>query len=45
MFSAQLALGGVKGPAVTDGEAEGEGEGGVMKDEPPPIEESTTEEE
>jgi hypothetical protein len=43
-LSAQLAFGGVKGPAVSEEDGEGEGEGNAPKDEPPPAE-STTEEE
>ena len=43
-LSAQLAFGGVKGPAISEEEGEGEGEGNAPKDEPPPME-STTEEE
>ena len=43
-FSAQLAFGGVKGPAPEEEEGVVEGEGGAIKDEPPPVEESSSEE-
>jgi hypothetical protein len=43
-LSAQLAFGGVKGPAPTEEEGVIEGEGGAIKDEPPPVEESSSEE-